>query len=591
MNLIGLNINKIFLYCAIAGTSSLLLSACNDDYLERYPLAELSPETNFRNEAELRNYSNGFYDQLPDALDIYYTNPNQGDDEARNTLPDEFRGTRVTPGSGGGWTWSALRRINFYLANSHRCEDEQARLHYDGIARFFRAYFYFQKIVRFGDVPWYETVLEVDDQDLQKPRDSRKMVFEKMLEDIDFAIANGSTEKSGQLITKWTALALKSRMCLFEGTFRKYHDLGDWQEILEQSVSASADLMNSGVYDIYTSEAGKAYQELFTAEDAILEEMILARQYTESIPLVHSAHSYLLSASFGRPGVQKSLIDSYLMKDGSRFTDISGYQTMEFYEETRDRDPRLAQTVRTPGYKRIGSNETTVPDFATSMTGYQYVKYVLSPAYDTGRSTNDIPIFRYAEVLLNFAEAKAELGSLSQGDIDRSIKLLRDRVGMPNLDIAAANSNPDRFLVNEYPNVDAGANRGVILEIRRERRIELIKEGFRYNDLMRWKEGKRLERPFYGMYFPGTGDYDLDRDGRIDLVIYQGTAPTAVPGRQYQKLGELVLEDGISGRIINLPDISKQWNEQKDYLYPLPLEELQLNTNLTQNPHWDNSGK
>lgn len=570
-------------------TLFFLLVSCNDSYLERYPLAELSPENYFRNEAELRNYTNAFYNQLPDALAVYYNNPNQADDEARNTLADEFRGTRITPGSGGGWSWSDLRRINIYLDHSHQSTDEAARILYDGIARFFRAYFYFEKIVRFGDVPWYETALEVEDEKLTQPRDSRKFVFDKILEDIDFAIENGRTEKSGQLITKWTALALKSRMCLFEGTFRKYHDLEDWEEILEESVNASLELMNSGVYDIYTSDPEKAYQELFIADDAITEEVILARQYTEAIPLIHQANFYILSASYGRPGMQKSAVNSYLMKDGSRFTDLPNYETMEFYEETQNRDPRLNQTIRTPGYKRIGSNETSVPDFATSVTGYQFNKYILSSNYDSGRNINDIPIFRFAEVLLNYAEAKAELGQITQEDIDISIKKLRDRVDMPNLNLQDANANPDPFLINEYPNSDKGPNAGVILEIRRERRIELVKEGLRYRDLMRWKEGARLARPSYGMYFPGAGEYDLDNNGTIDLVIYEGDMPTQVPGRQYQKLGELVLENGNSGgRIINLPDITKKWDEEKDYLYPLPLDDLLLNPNLTQNPGWDN---
>lgn len=580
---------NIFHYIAI-GIAGLVLSSCNDDYLERYPLAELAPENYFRNAQELENYTNTFYDQLPDALAIHYNNPHQADDEARNTLPDEFRGTRVTPGSGGGWSWSALRRINIYLAHSHQSEDEAARLLYDGVARFFRAYFYFDKIVRFGDVPWYDGVLGVDDEGLQKPRDSRKFVFQKMLEDIDFAIEHGRTQKSAQLVTKWTALALKSRMCLFEGTFRKYHGLGDWEEVLQAGVAASEELMNQGMYSIYTSSPNSAYQELFIADDPIMDEMILARQYTEAIPLVHQANFYILSASYGRPGVQKSLINSYLMKDGSRFTDIPGYETMQFYEETQDRDPRMAQTIRTPGYRRIGGTQDVVPDFATSVTGYQYVKYILAPSYDAGRNVNDMPIFRYAEVLLNFAEAKAELGTLTQADIDRSIKLIRERVGMPNLNMAQANSNPCPYLISEYPNVDQGANRGVILEIRRERRIELIKEGHRYRDLMRWKEGARLARPFYGMYFPGPGEYDLDRNGTIDLVIYQGTTPTPVPGVQYQRLGELVLENGNSGRIVNMPDITKKWDEEKDYLYPIPLDELLLNRNLEQNPGWDKTG-
>src|SRR5690606_739765 len=118
------------------------------------------------------------------------------------------------------------------------------------------------KVVRFGDVPWYDAVLGVDDEGLLKPRDSRKEVFTKMLEDIDFAIAHCSEQKSAQLITKWTALALKSRMCLFEGTFRKYHGLGDWQGILQEAVNASEQLMD-GPYSIYTSSPDKAYQELF----------------------------------------------------------------------------------------------------------------------------------------------------------------------------------------------------------------------------------------------------------------------------------------------------------------------------------------
>lgn len=569
----------------------LSISACNDDFLERYPLSELAPENYFLTASELRNYTNNFYGVLPDALAIHYNNPSQADDEARNTLASEIQGTRETPSSGGGWDWSRLRQINFYLENSHKSTDEAARLEYDGVARFFRAYFYFNKIVRFGDVPWYDSVLEIDDEGLFKARDSRKFIFEKIIEDLDYAIEHCSSEKSGQLITKWTAMAFKSRMALFEGTFRKYHDLGDWENVLNESVTAAEELMNSGTYQIYMSDFDKAYHELFVAENAITSEMILSRQYDATIPFVHSANFYILSASYGRPGMQKSLVNSYLMKDGSRFTDKPGYKTMQFYEETQNRDPRLAQTIRTPGYKRIGRNETSVPDFSTSVTGYQYSKYILSPEFDAGQSTNDMPIIRYAEVLLNFAEAKAELGTLTQADIDRSIRLIRERVDMPNLDMSNANANPDQFLISQYKNVESGQNQGVILEIRRERRIELVKEGQRYNDLMRWKEGARLEKPFYGMYFPGAGEYDLDKDGKIDLIIYTGAEPQRKQGVQYQKLGELVLENGSNGgRIVNLPDIIKKWQENKDYLYPIPTQELQLNKNLKQNPGWFSSG-
>lgn len=567
-----------------------LFSGCNDEYLERYPISELAPENYFRTSAELQNYTNAFYAELPDALAIHYNTPYQGDDEARNTLASEIQGTRETPASGGGWDWSELRQINFYLENSHHAVDEQARLKYDGVARFFRAYFYFNKIVRFGDVPWYDTVLGIDDEGLFKARDSRFFVFDKIIEDLDFAIANCQTTKSTTLISKWTALAFKSRMCLFEGTFRKYHGLGDWERILELSAKSSEELMSSGQYSIHKSTPDRAYQELFIAEDAYSDEIILTRQYDANVPFVHSANFYILSASYGRPGMEKSLVNSYLMSDGSRFTDKPNFNNIQFYEETQNRDPRLSQTIRTPGYKRIGSNQTSVPDFATSVTGYQYSKYILSSSFDAGQSTNDMPIIRFAEVLLNYAEAKAELGLINQSDIDRSIKLIRDRVGMPNLILSTANANPDPYLLAMYPNVSRSSQLGVILEIRRERRIELVKEGLRYNDLLRWKEGARLAKPFYGMYFPSAGEYDLDKDGKIDLVIYQGTAPAKLPGVQYQRLGELTLENGTSGRILNLPDITKTWREDKDYFYPIPTQELQLNPNLVQNPGWDSSG-
>lgn len=426
----------------------------------------------------------------------------------------------------------------------------------------------------------------MDDEGLQKPRDSRKIVFEKMLEDINYAIENLETTHSAQLISKWTALALKSRMCLFEGTFRKYHGIDGWEAILKECASASEEMIDNSKYGIHTSSKDKAYHELFIPDEPITKEMILARQYSAAIPFVHSVNFYTLSVSFGRPGVLRSVINSYLNADGSRFTDNPNYKTMQFYEETQNRDPRLGQTIRVPGYKRIGEEKTSVPDLASAITGYQYIKYVQSTEYDNGNCVNDLPIFRYAEVLLNFSEAKAELGTITQTDIDKSIKSLRDRVGMPNLILTEANTNPDQYLANQYIGV-SGSNKGIILEIRRERRIELIREGFRWHDILRWKEGQLLEREFHGMYFPGVGTYDLDHDGVIDLEIYDGEKPSEVPGRQYQKIGELVLENGLQGgQIITNPSVQKIWDENKDYLYPIPTQERELNRSLVQNPGW-----
>jgi len=148
-----------------------------------------------------------------------------------------------------------------------------------------------------------------------------------------------------------------------------------------------------------------------------------------------------------------------------------------------------------------------------------------------GASYNDLPLFRSAEVYLNFAEAKAELGTLTQSDLDKSIKLLRDRVGMQNIDLAAANASPDPYLMAEetgYPNVN-GENLGVILEIRRERTIELFDEKFRFYDLIRWKNGQAITHKFLGMYFPAPGAYDLDGNGTLDVCFYTDDVPSGLP--------------------------------------------------------------
>lgn len=571
---------------------TIVFWSCDDNFLERYPLDQLSPITYFQTENELKTYTNSFYSLVPG-------NPSDGrssiwgtyiDDEATFSVSDLIAGTRTVPTTGGGWSWGVLRDVNFFLENIERFPgDDNTRNHYVGLARFFRAWFYFDKVSRFGDVPWYSKTIATDDQDaLKKTRDSRTIVMDSILLDINFAIKNLRTQSNSKVITKWTALALKSRIFLYEGTFRKYHGIAGSEKMLEESISASSDLIQNGTYSIYSSSPNKAYQELFIAQNSISKEVILTREFDLSVPYTHSVNFHTNSSSYGRPGVTKQLINSYLMSDGTRFTDLPNYETMQFFEECQNRDPRLSQTIRTPGYKQIGQEKTSLPDFTASMTGYQYIKFILAPVHFSLGCDNDLPVFRFAEVLLNYAEAKAERGTITQNDLDISVKLIRDRVGMPNINLDWSNSNPDAYLASQYVNV-SGSNKGVILEIRRERRIELIREDFRWDDIVRWKEGHNLERPFLGMYFPGAGEYDLDRDGQVDLVIFIGVEPTdKIPSAQYYKLGEIDLVNGVNGgNIIVNRKVPKNFDEAKDYLYPIPTQERILNPNLTQNPGWN----
>lgn len=125
--------------------------------------------------------------------------------------------TRTVPSSGGGWSWSYLRYINYYLQNSHRCEDATARKRYDGVAYFWRAYFYFEKLKRFGEVPWYDQVLASDqDELLAKPRDSRDVIINHIIEDCDKAAENLPASSSIYKVSRYAALALKSRACLLK---------------------------------------------------------------------------------------------------------------------------------------------------------------------------------------------------------------------------------------------------------------------------------------------------------------------------------------------------------------------------------------
>ena len=592
---------NIILYSFIALLSGT--AGCSD-MLDQYPLDAISPETYYNNADELRSATNQFYGMFPGAASGY---TESADVVCTFNLPAEVQGIRTVPTSGGGWNWEYLRAVNFYLSHSVRCDDVDAREHFDGIARFFRAYFYFEKVKRFGEVPWFDRELSSTDPELFRPRDSRDFIMDKILDDLTYAINNISDKKDLYNVTHWTALALKSRICLFEGTYRKYHGIPGYEKFLDECATASKLFIDNAPYAIYKTGA-QPYRDLFSSMNAIEEEVILARDYDRAQNVMHEANANTLSPTYGRPGMNKKIVNSYLMTNGDRFTDQPGYETMQYYDEMQNRDPRLTQTVVGPGYMRINSTTVSSPNFGASTTGYQITKWVTDASGDGYLgSSNDYILFRAAEVYLNYAEAKAELGTLTQDDLKISIKKIRDRVGMPNIDMLAANANPDPYLCapeTGYRNV-TGPNKGVILEIRRERTIELCLEGHRYYDIIRWKEGKMFEQPFLGMYFPGltqgSGDNRYDvfdmNDGtvgdteKVDICIYTGKKPSVRNIRKFYKLGEeFVLTDGDKGNII-CHDIEKeprQWREDRDYLYPIPTQERLLsNGTLSQNPNWD----
>ena len=592
------------------------VSACEkvESVLNLTPESELSPNTYFKTATDLQLFTNTLYTDVIDHS-VYA----EQSDLFINGSPGVLirnGNMRITPASGGGWSWTTLRKINVCLEYMEtNCEDKEVYDTYSGLCRFFRAWIYADKVSKFGDVPWLDYVPGSSDEALYKARDSRELVLTHMIEDADYAAEHLPSAYGGTTYraTKWAALALKARFCLFEGTFRKYHGISlqghDYKYYLQQAADAAEKIMTQSPHKLFTTgRPNLDYALMFTQFDATADEFIFATRYGNDNAHYHNGTAMNLMNSQGRYSITKKAICSYLMADGSRYTDIPGWETKMWIEETVNRDPRLAQTIRTPGYQRIDGSGASKNynysgpvlglDLLVPITGYQNSKYLM-PITNTqndkfDQSYNDLPIIRLAEVYLIYAEAKAELGTLTQADLDNSVNKLRDRVNMPHMDLAWSNANPDPFLCSGtwgFTNV-SGPNKGVILEIRRERGVEMAEESLRYNDLIRWKAGYCIgEQPMYGLYFPGPGVYDLDQDGKNDVALY--TASQSKPDSKtvtyiWQIGKDVFLSNGDNGGYIEpYQNLVITFDENRDYFYPVPIDELSLNHNLTQNPGWD----
>ncbi len=590
---------------------AIALGLVSCDMLDKTPKDRLVAENYFRNETDLKLFSNSFYDNLFEKepyerqSDVFFQ---------KGTLSDELMGgsSREVPQSAGtsGWSWGQLRKINTMLGNMGNCDDEDVVAEYTGLARFFRARFYYEKVKRFGDVPWYDKELSSTDEDLYKGRDSRELVMSNMLDDIDFAIENLPSDVSTYRVNKWAALMLKAQFCLYEGTYRKYHGVEleghTAEDYLNYAAEAANEILESSPYSLAAD-----YGTLFREVDADEGEYILAIKMDQSLGCVHNATAYANMATQGNPGFSKKFIDSFLMADGSRFTDKEGWETMQFVDEVKDRDPRLGAIIRLPEHVRSNSYGTYYgPVIAVTSSGFQFDKFVMDQSYDIAErvnmSYNDIPVYRFGEAHLIYAEAKAELGTITQDDLDKSVNKLRERAGMPDISLSEANANPDPYLCSTeygYANLAslAPSNLGILLEIRRERTIELcLEDSSRWHDIVRWREGKCFEQALHGMYFPGPGEYDLTGDGNADLCLYAtSSAPGSDSSITYMQIQEitidgqnvalsdgLVLSEGTSGYIDMHRLKTRSFDESRDYLYPIPLGDRQLNPNLTQTPGW-----
>ncbi len=610
-NLLIMNKTKIITLSLILLFTALLPS-CNDDFMDRFPKTEIGRENFFNTRDDLQMYLNSLinWTNFGWSSGIFI----EASDDAYTTGTAEFRTIMTQPTSSAtitaGWNWGRLRDINFFLENFNNADIPQADLnHYEGVARFHRARFYMDKVKRFGDVPWYGKVLATNDEDLYKPRDSREYVVQKIFEDYAFAAGHVRPSAAAGAVDRWVVKTFMARHALYEGTFRKYHDyLGlPYQEFLEIARDQARDIMDNGGFDLYsTGDPYSDYGALFASTNLVGNpEVILVNRSIEG-----ERNSGWPATVFGgyEQSPSKDLLQSYLMANGSFYSQQPGWETKLFVEEFENRDPRIYQTYAYPGWilenpstHVVGSaGEPYIQQFNRHFTGYHAIKYFVNNPEWTVHASLDIPILRYADVLLIYAEARAELGELTQDDLNMTINRLRKRAGMPHMTM-----DPPVDPVQEarYPGLSAATPQWAeLLEIRRERRVELTHESRRFNDLMRYRAGHLLEKKPEGLYFPSLGTFDLTGDGYDDvkLIPYSEVIPPFADREvneagvtlQYYRAGSLdsdatvFLEHGGHGNI-QVVETMGTFEDPKHYYRPVPRRDTQINPSLEQIFGWE----
>ncbi len=590
----------------IIALSGLLFTSCQD-FMKKEPYNTIGSEEFFASENDLVIYTNGFIqNMMPSASELTYDNGNYADYLAVSTVqPFLLNGWDFTKQT--GWSsadWKDLYRINYFLKNMNKAAstvtDASVMKHYEGVARFWRAWFYFDKVRQFGDVPWYDEPISDDDtENLYKKRDSREMVMDKVLEDLNFACincSNASKYLKTTLISRYVALALKARVCLYEGTYRKYHatnpstgnpwtDAGASARFLNECVSACDALMNSGTFKLVSSTANvqTQYRKLFTQQAVDYNEVIFAREYQATVAM-HDVTLIFNSAgnNTNRWSPTQEFVNTYLCLDGTRFTDKPNYQKTSFIDETANRDYRLKQTMITPGFTKTVSGVMTLtkPNWNVTFTGFQVIKFNIDDSsYETvATSYNSIPVFRYAEILLAYAEAKFELGQFDQSIWDKTIKLLRERAGVNGV----APTTADPYMIAYYNNKISDK---WLLEIRRDRAIELFMEGsLRYDDLMRWKQGDMLLKSLSSIYIPDKNvGYDIDGNGTPDIMLVDQAVTKPVSTIFYINLAKANYYTYTNGLLQKKNETV--WTDNR-YLHPIPQTAIVNNPALTQNNGW-----
>lgn len=544
-----IRILKNFQYCLLI----LVLAGCKK--LDLAPKDTLSDASFWNKPEDFRLAANDLYFGLQGAHNYTDLNSDIAFGQGSNAVSN---GSFQPSATSNLWddSYKRIRVSNYMLLKADESTIKTELDRWVGEAKFFRAYNYWNLVKNFGGVPKIDKVLDVSSEDLYKPKSSQAEIIDFILADLDDAASK--LPKQSELaadeigrVTQGAAQALKARAALYQGTWAKYHNQGDAAKYLDEAISSAEAVVASGEYELYTGKGEDSYKYLFILEGDDSKEVILARRYYSG----RATHNWTRELWFHAMVPTKNLADQYLAKDGLPITQSSmfqGYQTMT--SEFQNRDPRMSMTFVVPGSEVLfeqGQWNEVYPGFSGSpstRTGYMLRKF-LDETRDAAEFIGqyDFKELRYAEVLLILAEALYEKnGQISDADLDRTINVIRSRVSMPDLTNAFVTAN--------------GLN--MRDEIRRERTVELAFEGYRRDDLRRWKLAETvMPLALRGVKFDGT-EYET----------------------RYGNIAGLQLD--ANGFVVAEPAASRQFLP-KHYLNPIPLQQIQLTGGkLEQNPGW-----
>lgn len=588
---------------AFVAASILPFSSCSD-FLDREPITKPEAGNFLTGAIQVENYINGLYMTLP-SFSKFGLGVRSEEKNSDNIIAEKYdarlHGQNNQFSGASDWQtgYQNLRKVNYFFHNYKVPEAQENKdvLSLKGEAYFLRAYWHFDLLKKFGSIPvmdafWDENATIAG---LQIPAKTRNEVARFILSDLVEAknLLHSRGKYSGIRINKEAAMVLAMNVALYEGTWEKYHSSDDFASSTNESnyflgevINWGNELFGCGI-DLYKTgqNPGDAFAALFNSKDLSgMGEVLLWRKYSSDEGVFHDVNGNLKAGvvdSEGAAGITQSLVDNYLNADGT-FIDPTNEKFKDFKETFEGRDPRLIQTVMNEGAKFASAitatpmhleeytdekkNTISPPKLAgdgntRSLTGY-HIRLGIDTTFVSGNGETALPIIRYAEGLLAYAEAAAELEMWSDDIANKTLKALRERAGVKYL-APAKDANFTDFGYTLTP---------VLQEIRRERRSELALQGFRLDDLMRWKADKLIVGK------RGKGAYVGD-----ESILFKSYSPDNQKRiRERLTLDDNKWADPMAG---TLPS-GYQFHADRDYLLPIPPSELELNKKLKQNPKW-----